>query len=170
MGGVEDLEARIRVLEDTEAIRKLKAKYWRTLDKKLWDENAECFTGDFVFDFPPDLKVVGRKEFVTFLKGMFDRATAITTHQGHQAEIDILSETTARAIWALRDNNIDLEAGTEMWGRGHYEEEYVKENETWRIKHMTLSYLLHDNTNRAFGRVVSSAAGERTAAASRRDA
>jgi len=30
-----ELEAKIRVLQDIEAIKKLKARYWRCIDKKL---------------------------------------------------------------------------------------------------------------------------------------
>ncbi len=35
-----DLEARIRRLEDIGAIERLKYRYWRCLDLKLWDELA----------------------------------------------------------------------------------------------------------------------------------
>jgi len=149
VGGQGDLEARIRVLEDIEAIRKLKAKYWRTIDKKLWDENLQCFTEDFVLEASGGTRVVGGRAFVEFLKGMFDRTTIVTTHQGHQAEIEITSETTARAIWVLRDHIVDWDGKTEMRGRGHYEDEYVKENGAWKIRHTTLTYLLHDRTAHA---------------------
>jgi len=46
MADLAELEARIRRLEDIEAIRRLKYKYFRCLDSKLWDEFAECFTED----------------------------------------------------------------------------------------------------------------------------
>ena len=36
MSDLKALEARIRVLEDTEAVKKLMARYWRCLDDKLW--------------------------------------------------------------------------------------------------------------------------------------
>ena len=40
------LENRVAVTEDIEAIKRLKHKYFRCLDCKLWDELAECFTED----------------------------------------------------------------------------------------------------------------------------
>ena len=59
-----DLEARIRVLEDIEAIKKLKSKYFRCIDKKLWDELGECFSESAVLDFGPDKQSKGVKAIV----------------------------------------------------------------------------------------------------------
>ena len=41
-----ELERRIQALEDVEAIKRLKHRYWRCLDLKLWDELAGCFAPD----------------------------------------------------------------------------------------------------------------------------
>ena len=40
-----DLEKRVRVLEDVEAIKKVKAKYWYCLERKLWDEDIRGIYG-----------------------------------------------------------------------------------------------------------------------------
>ena len=34
----QDLESRVAKLEDMEAIRAVKHKYWRCIDKEIWDE------------------------------------------------------------------------------------------------------------------------------------
>ena len=41
-----DFETRMRVLEDVEAIKKLKAAYWRCMDQKLWAEMEQLYTDD----------------------------------------------------------------------------------------------------------------------------
>ena len=46
MTELRDLEARIRALEDIEAIKRLKHKYFRCIDKGLWDEIGNCFAED----------------------------------------------------------------------------------------------------------------------------
>jgi hypothetical protein len=46
-----EMEKRIRVLEEIEAIKKLKAKYFRCVDKKLWDEMEELWVEDAVADY-----------------------------------------------------------------------------------------------------------------------
>src|SRR5206468_13029982 len=43
-GGPMDLGARIQRLEDIAAIERLKYRYWRCLDLKLWDGLAGCLT------------------------------------------------------------------------------------------------------------------------------
>ena len=144
MTSLTDMETRIRVLEDIEAIRQLKARYWRSLDNKLWDEYADCFTDDLVFEAPPHMEIEGKKAFVECIKEMFDRESVQTTHHGHQSEIETVSQTTAKGIWALRDYHTNFSANTAVsQGRGYYEEEYIKENGKWKIKNMRLTYLVH---------------------------
>ena len=46
-----DLESRLAALEDIEAIKKLKARYLRCVDNRLWDEMNECFAEDVVADY-----------------------------------------------------------------------------------------------------------------------
>jgi len=43
MPDLDDLTRRIQHLEDIEAIKQLKYRYWRHLDLKQWDELAELF-------------------------------------------------------------------------------------------------------------------------------
>jgi hypothetical protein len=40
MADVNDLEQRITIIEDTEAIKRLKYRYWHSLDLKEWAELA----------------------------------------------------------------------------------------------------------------------------------
>jgi len=141
MAELAELEARIRVLEDIEAIRKVKTKYWYCIDMKLWDELADCFAEDVVLEAPMLESIHGRKAFVQYLKERLGKSSIIAIHQGHQSDIEITGEITAKGIWALRDHLIDSQSNTSFKGRGFYEEEYVKEGGTWKIKSTKLSYL-----------------------------
>jgi hypothetical protein len=63
------LEARIRVLEDIEAIKQLKAKYFRCLDNKHWDDLSDCFTENATTHYADgEYRLNGRDEIMTFLK------------------------------------------------------------------------------------------------------
>jgi hypothetical protein len=137
MDELKELRARIRVLEDLEAIKKLKARYWLYMDRKLWDEYGDCFTEDAVMDVPPTTKWQGRKEIVQSLSKVLN--SLITVHQGHHADIEIISETTAKATWAMYDNIQDMRSNTKMEGYGFYEDEYVKEHGRWKIKNLKLT-------------------------------
>ena len=143
MDELQELRARVRALEDIEAIRKLKARYWLSVDRKLWDEFGECFTEDAVMDVPPVTHWQGRKEIVQSLSKVL--VSFITVHQGHHADIELTSDTTARAIWAMYDNLQDNRLNTKMEGFGFYEDEYVKENGRWKIKKLKLTRFFTQN-------------------------
>ena len=97
---VKALERRIAVSEDIEAIKRLKHKYFRCLDAKLWDELAQCFTEDATTSYTDGkYSFHGVEAIIGFLKKSLGATTVLGMHQGHQPEIDITSETTANGIW-----------------------------------------------------------------------
>ena len=145
MADISELEEQVRVLSDIEAIRRLKAKYFRCVDQNSWDEMEEVFTEDATADYGPDIKLEGRKAVIDFLNKTVGRDTFTTAHHGHNAEINITDETTARAKWALQDRLIIRGVST-LTGWGYYDEEYVKQDGRWRIKSTAISRLLEEWT------------------------
>jgi len=121
-------------LEEIEAIKQLKYKYFRCVDKRLWDELAECLTADAVARYSGGKYAFnGRDQIIGFLKkGMTQ--TLLTMHHGHHPEIKLTGPNTARGIWALEDYVIDLTRNTTLHGAAFYEDEYVKVNGEWKIK------------------------------------
>jgi len=130
-------------VDDIEAIRRLKARYFRTLDTKDWDAMRQVFTDDVVIDTTDSGGgvVSGADEFMTFLGQAL--ADTVTVHQGHMPEIDLTSDTTATGIWALNDIVI-WPNGMRLDGYGHYRETYEKGPDGWRIKTSTLTRLHTD--------------------------
>ncbi len=98
MNTISDLERKIQVLEDIEAIKKLKAKYWNSVDTKQWDNLADCYTEDVVFDSPHLGRMEGRDFIVKVLKRAMKNVK--TAHQGHNPEIEIIDNVTAKGRWA----------------------------------------------------------------------
>ncbi len=143
MADLAELEARIRVLEDIEAIKKLKARYWRCVDRSLWTEMEDVFAEDATADYGPNMQFQGRKAIIQFLKDSTGQESMITAHGGHNAEIEITGETTARGVWALNDLVV-IQPNTRMMGWGYYDDEYVKENGRWRKKSTRISRILEE--------------------------
>jgi hypothetical protein len=143
MSTLAELERRIQILEDIEAIKKLKVKYWTSVDNKQWDSLTDCLAPDFVFESPMLGRLEGRDFTVKVLKRAM-RNTA-TAHQGHNPDIEITGETTAQGRWALNDR-VQLPDGKFFGGYGRYEEEYVKENGAWKIRFSRLAYIFQENT------------------------
>ena len=141
-----ELEKRIRVLEDIEAIKKLKAKYFRCVDKKLWDEMEEVWVEDAVADYGMGIELLqGRKAIIDFLKKNLDRDSMISVHQGHNPEIEITSEITAKGVWVLNDRLIIQTIAT-LNGWRYYEDEYVKVSGGWKKKSTKITNILEEWT------------------------
>jgi bile-acid 7alpha-dehydratase len=146
MADLTDLEKRIRVMEDIEAIKKLKAKYFRCVDKKLWEEMEEVWVEDAVADYGMGIELLqGRKAIMEFLKKNLDRDSMISVHQGHNPEIEITSDTTAKGVWVLNDRLIIQTIAT-LNGWRYYEDEYVKVNGEWKKKSTKITNILEEWT------------------------
>jgi uncharacterized protein (TIGR02246 family) len=123
---------------DREAIRQLKARYFRLMDEKQWDAWRELFTEDAVVEASPDPneRFVGADEIVTRVRGYLENA--VTVHHGHMPEIEIDGDT-ASGIWAM-DDYVELPELV-MRGAGHYHDAYVRRDGVWRIRESRLTRL-----------------------------
>jgi uncharacterized protein (TIGR02246 family) len=137
----------LRRLLDLEAIKQLKARYFRTLDRQDWDGFGAVFARDAVLEVPETGKVRrGRDEIVSSVSKAL--AGAQTVHHGHMPEIELTGPDTARGVWAMADY-VEWPAAASgerfgLQGYGHYEEEYVREDGEWRIARARLVRLRVD--------------------------
>ena len=132
-------------MDDIEAIKQLKGRYFRTMDTKDWDGMRDVFADDVVIDTTDSggNVVTGGDEFMAFLRPVLD--DVVTVHHGHMPEIELTSPTTARGVWSMEDM-LRYADGTELHGYGHYHETYEKVDDTWRIKTLRLTRLRMDVT------------------------
>jgi uncharacterized protein (TIGR02246 family) len=130
-------------MDDLEAIRQLKARYFRTMDTKDWDGMRQVFTDDVVVDTSESGGgvVAGADAFIAFLRKTLQ--DVVTVHHGHMPEIELTSPTTARGIWAMQDV-LKWPNGTELHGYGHYHETYARIGGAWRIQSTKLTRLRMD--------------------------
>ena len=128
------------IVDDIEAIKQLKARYFRTMDTKDWDGMRRVFTDDVVMDTSQSggPVVSGGDEFISYLSQALDGVS--TVHHGHMPQIEITSPTTATGIWAMEDQN-EWPDGRKLHGCGHYHETYEKVSGEWRIKSSALTRL-----------------------------
>jgi hypothetical protein len=135
-------------VDDIEAIKQLKARYFRLMDTKDWAGMRELFTRDVHVDVSGDGagEYDGVDAFFTMLEDAL--RDVVTVHHGHMPEIAITSPTTATGIWAMEDH-LRFPPDTpvrELHGYGHYHETYVKLNDEWRIRSTKLVRLRLDIT------------------------
>jgi uncharacterized protein (TIGR02246 family) len=132
-------------VDDIEAIKQLKARYFRFMDTKDWEAMRQVFTDDAVMDTTASGGDVmtGADQSMVFLREAI--GDVITVHHGHTPEIELTSPTTATGVWAMEDM-LRWPNGRELHGYGHYHETYEKVDGTWRIKTLTLTRLRMDLT------------------------
>ncbi|WP_328392733.1 nuclear transport factor 2 family protein [Nocardia sp. NBC_00416] len=130
-------------MDDYEAIRALKARYFRLMDTKDWSGFRQLFCDDVVIDVSGSggEVITGADVFVDFLTDRI--GPAVTIHHGHTPEIELLTPTTAQGIWAMEDR-LTWPDGTRVHGFGHYHENYEKVDGSWRIRSQRLTRLHTD--------------------------
>ena len=136
-------------LIEIEAIKQLKARYWRLLDTQEWDEWQLCFTEDCKFSWPHDPAgdSQGAAQFVAHASKSLTGGRSV--HHGHSVEIEITGPTTATAIWALADfvEHPPRDGQRKVFsGAGHYYDQYVKQDGEWKIASTRLERLRLDTT------------------------
>lgn len=131
-----------------EEIKQLRAKYWRTLDTKQWEEWGSVFTEDCTLLSDAGVSTGGgdpetrpivstRKEMVASVSKSLHQA--VTVHMGHFPEIEFISDTEARGIWPMED--IVEHATRWSQGHGHYHDTYRKVDGKWLISSVHLTRL-----------------------------
>jgi len=130
-----------------EEIKRLKARYFRCMDTKDWDVFAEVFASDAVMDMCEEAGAApGDPDHITHGAGAIAAMAKAgmtgvqTVHHGHMPEIELLSATRAKGVWAMEDR-LRWETGPvrNLHGFGHYHDTYEKGDDGWRITSTTLT-------------------------------
>src|SRR5688572_20400654 len=104
-------------LVEIEAIKRLKYRYMRCLDQKLWDELATCFTEDATVAYSAGhYSIEGRDAIIDWLRGAMGSENFLSSHRVHHPEIDLTGPTTATGTWALEDTVIIADVGFALRG------------------------------------------------------
>ena len=93
-----------------------------------------------------DALIIGNANIMPFIRNAVLELT--TVHHGHMPEIEIISSTSAKGIWAMEDvpRWPTGAAVKTLHGYGHYHETYRKTEDGWRIQSSRLSRLRVDIT------------------------
>lgn len=135
--------------DEIEAIKRLKARYFRFLDTKNWAAWRALFTDDARFE-GTSRPYRDADEFCGATSQWLN--SAVTVHQGFTPEILLHGADEATGIWAMEDivQFADpIESGayagmTGFHGYGHYEERYRRLDGEWKISFLRLTRLRVD--------------------------
>lgn len=136
---VEQLAVRIQVLEDIEAIKKLKATYCYLCDAGLddpqvRDELLSHFAADARVDFGlgPASIYEGPEGLTLFFGTVVPSAVSFCIHMVHNPIIDVHGDR-ATGRWYYEAPTTDTATGRAQWMMGIYDEDYVRDGGRWKF-------------------------------------
>ena len=133
IGRLEVLEARVRAVEDTDAIRNLKARYAELCDDSYNPDGiAALFVEDAVWESGPLGRCEGREASREFFLGA-SKIFTFAIHYSLNSQIEV-SGDTAKARWYLFMPCTVGDGDRAMWRAGIDDEEYVRVNGQWMFK------------------------------------
>jgi hypothetical protein len=119
---------------DLEEIRRLKYRYLRALDQKLWDLLADCLTEDAVAEYSAGkYRKKGRSAIVDWISNAMGSEQFLSSHRCHHPEIELTGPDTATGVWALEDVVIIEDMGLTIQGAAFYTDEYRRVDGEWKI-------------------------------------
>jgi ketosteroid isomerase-like protein len=138
---LEELEKRVRAIEDLEEIKKLHQNYINLMDNLQYEKVLDLFTEDATVEIRNSGVKRGRKEMSEVYIGILAKNRGATRYDGHMAiEPDITVDgNTARGSWLIY---MLFSKPTIQWVQGKNECEYRKENGKWKISKLKFTRTL----------------------------
>ena len=129
-----------------EAIRQLKARYFRCMDLKDFDSVAATFAPDATFGAKSlksssdgaslaDFEVTGRDAIMERITAR--TRTADIMHHGHMPEIEITGPDSARGIFAMESSHWVMENGQAtalVRSFGYYHDTFTRQDGRWQTQ------------------------------------
>jgi hypothetical protein len=133
----DDTLSRLRAIEDTLAIQRLKAAFTGFLDAGNWEQMGKLLSEDAVAEFPQGT-FTGRKEIVKIISsGVF----SFTMHFLCNPIIEVRNNE-ATGSWYVLCAATDGSTQEAFWILGRYNDLYVKRENEWKIGRITFKLVV----------------------------
>jgi hypothetical protein len=130
-----ELEKRITVLEDIEAIKKLKARYCAVCDDNHNpDQITALFADDGIWEGAGMGSHKGHAAIRALFQG-FQERISFSQHNVMNPIIEVNGDR-ARATWYFLGPFTMRKGNRAMWLGARYEDDYVKINGEWKFQHL----------------------------------
>jgi len=136
---LEELETRIKVVEDIEAIKKLRATYCYLVDAEKVDELLSHFTENAKVDFGLFGTYEGREGQRTFFRDVVAVGLSFCMHMVHNPIIEVKGEK-ATGKWYFEVPSTMRGTERAIWIAGVYDEEYVKKGGEWKFNFIKATF------------------------------
>ena len=131
----DELEKRIRILEDIEAIKKLKARYCLVCDDDHNpDEIVKLFASDGIWEGAGVGQHQGHAAIRSLFQG-FQQRISFSQHNVMNPIIEV-SGDRAKGTWYFLGPFTFRKGNRQMWLAARYEEDYVRIDGEWKFHHL----------------------------------
>ena len=133
MTALESLEARVKRLEEVEAVNALGIAYVGSIDSGDWQAVSDMFTEDAVAEFGLFGHVEGKEKITEFFRDIVPPNLPYKIHKLHNPIVEI-SGDTAKAQWHYEVAATSAPSNRAIWIGGRYTVECVKVQGEWKFK------------------------------------
>jgi hypothetical protein len=157
MSNLQDIEQRLREVEDVLAIRDLKTRYWCGLDRLQLESVRACLTKAAHIDME-GVACHGRDEFIDYVQRASNRDGLFNLHAGQNPRIARTGIDSAEGRWDVLFTSIDVGARLTIRMTGEYFDTYVRREGQWLIDSLEFrqtSFLMQRIDERGVAQVVS---------------
>ncbi len=144
------LATRAERVTDYNALRNLQQIYGYYTDKALWDQVTDLFSEQATLELGQNGVYVGKPAIRRYLQSLTGGRNGLAAGQLNNhftlSPVITLAEDgrSARARWRLLlQDGVWGDASGGNWGAGVYENEYVKEDDVWKISKLQLYVRFH---------------------------
>ncbi len=136
---LEELEKRVKAIEDLEEIKKLQRRYMSHLDNLEFGQASEMFSEDATVEIRDSGVRRGRKEIADVYLGVLARRKE--RHDGHMVGQPIITVEgdTAKGTWVVY---MLFSKPSVQWVQGRHDCEYVKEDGQWKFSKLKFTRTL----------------------------
>jgi ketosteroid isomerase-like protein len=138
---LEELEARIKMLEDIEEIKKLMASYANWVDAFQMDDVLGLFAENAKAEYGPLGSYEGKDGIATFFKEVVPNTQSWSAHQLLNPTVTVEGEK-AKGTWYLfcPATVFGPEGDRAVWIQGRYNNEFVKINGRWKFSLLKFTF------------------------------
>lgn len=139
---IEELESQVKLMQDIEEIKKLKARYGYSVDAQNYDAVMDCFAQESSADYAQFGKCKNRDEIEKWFRETVPKAMPFCLHFIENPIIEVNGDK-ATGIWYFNVPLTNGDTNEASWMTGKYEDVYVKEGGRWKYREIkcTIFYL-----------------------------
>jgi ketosteroid isomerase-like protein len=133
---IDELEKRLRTLEDIEEIKSLHREYIYYLLNSQWKEMADCFTEDAMTNIWRHGPRYGKTEIMKFFSTTIAGMNSGKGRDAHFAIEPVISINgdKAKGHWMMYIFIADNNSGVARYSQGRYDAEYIRDGGKWKFK------------------------------------